>query len=154
MPCQLQVSVHSIPLLCHVHFLLLQLKIGQYTVKMLCIPPLSLPLSLCFQLTGRTCHYGNQSLWCTDQVNLSSWIAKQSNRESEPSLQPSEAMNATLLFLSGVNHYQMEGHLSCFRRCSRQEIQECPSVNPTSVYQSLLTRILPHISVNFLLFRF
>lgn len=113
MPCQLRVSVHSIPLLCRVHFLLLQLKIGQYTVKMLYIPPYPFPCHCVSSFTGRTCHYGNQSLWCTDQVNLSSQTAMQSNAESKPSLQPAEAMSCIPLFLKGGgNQYQTGGYLS------------------------------------------
>lgn len=66
----------------HVHFLLLQLKkISRYKVKMLFIPPPSLPVS---SFTGRKCHYGNQSLWCTDQVNLSSQTAKQAKWNRRP----------------------------------------------------------------------
>lgn len=49
--------------------------------------PYSFPCRCVSSFTGRTCRYGNQSLWCTDQVNLSSPIAKQSNRESKFSME-------------------------------------------------------------------
>ena len=116
--------------------------------------PYPFPCRCVSSFTGRTCHYGNQSLWCTDQVNLSSPIAKQSNMESKLSMELPEVMNSSPLFLSGVNQNQAEGYQSCSTRYSRKEIQECPTASPTSVYQSLVTWILPHISANFLSFQF
>lgn len=97
--------------------------------------PYSFPCRCVSSFTGRTCRYGNQSLWCTDQVNLSSPIAKQSNRESKLSMELPEVMNSSPPFLTGVNQYQAEGYQSCSTSCSRKKIQECPSASLTSGYR-------------------
>ena len=133
MPCQLEESVYSIPLLCPVHFLLLPFKNQSIqSQNVVHSSPIPFPVAVS-SFTGRTCHYGNQSLWCTDQVNLSSPTAKQSNMESKLSMELPEVMNSSPLFLSGVNQYQAEGYQPCSTRCSRKKIQECPSASPTSV---------------------
>lgn len=68
----------------HVHFPLLQLKISRYEVKMLSILPYPFPCHTVSSFTGRMCRYGNQSLGCTDQVSLSSQIARQTRWDRRP----------------------------------------------------------------------
>lgn len=103
-----RVSVYSIPLLLPCPFLLLQFKNLSIQSQNVVHSSLFVSLSLCFQLHGRTCRYGNQSTLVLNQVNLSSPIAKQSNRESKLSMELPEVMNSSPLFSLGLTNIRQK----------------------------------------------